>query len=299
MFFYKKNKLYNILLWFYIFRIYTLPLSLSSIIISSSIIFYKKKFNIIIFIYNFLINILYQILVNISNDYGDFIKGVDNNYKKGIKINLKYKNYIKKIIIFLSIFSFILSLIFFFLFKKKINFFLFGSILCIFSSIKYTIGFNPYGYKGLGDLFVFIFFGVFSIQGSYFLYTNNISYKIILLSLSIGFLCVSILNLNNLRDINNDKKNKKYTLVVKIGIIKSKIYHFFLVFLPFFLSIKFMLFTNISIYNWFFIILFLPMFFHIKNVFLKKKIKYFNLEIRKIIILILFYSILIGLGIII
>uniref|UniRef100_UPI002095B49E 1,4-dihydroxy-2-naphthoate octaprenyltransferase n=1 Tax=Candidatus Karelsulcia muelleri TaxID=336810 RepID=UPI002095B49E len=115
--------------------------------------------------------------------------------------------------------------------------FLIGILLCIYSAITYTIGKNPYGYKGLGDLSVFIFFGLISLEGNYYLYNHFLNKEILLLGISLGFLTVSVLNLNNMRDIDNDKKNGKYTLTVRIGLKKAKIYHIFLMIVPFLLSI--------------------------------------------------------------
>ena len=105
-----------------------------------------------------------------------------------------------------------------------ILFFVLG-ITAIAAAIKYTIGKKPYGYAGLGDLFVFLFFGITGVIGTYFLHTHNFDLALILPATSIGLLSTSVLNMNNMRDIQNDAENNKRTLVVKMGIRKSKTYH--------------------------------------------------------------------------
>jgi len=107
--------------------------------------------------------------------------------------------------------------------------FLILGILSIFAAIKYTVGSNPYGYLGLGDLFVFIFFGLTSVLGSNFLYTTKFNSSLLYPALTIGLLSVGVLNLNNMRDIQNDKLVGKKTMSVRMGLKNSKFYHFFLI----------------------------------------------------------------------
>mgnify|MGYP001213130656 FL=1 len=101
--------------------------------------------------------------------------------------------------------------------------------LAITAAIKYTVGENAYGYSGLGDLFVFLFFGLISVLGSNYLFTASLNYILIYPSCIIGLLSVGVLNLNNMRDIENDRKYKKNTIAVKLGVFKSKLYHYFLI----------------------------------------------------------------------
>ena len=100
---------------------------------------------------------------------------------------------------------------------------------CIVAAIKYTVGASAYGYRGLGDLFVFVFFGLVSVVGSYFLYTQQLSKVVWLPAVAIGLLSVAVLNLNNMRDYENDQRSGKYTLVVKMGVSLAKYYHYYLV----------------------------------------------------------------------
>ena len=105
-----------------------------------------------------------------------------------------------------------------------ILFFVLG-IASIVAAIKYTVGKNPYGYSGLGDMFVFIFFGLLGVCGTYFLHTNHFHPLLLLPAASVGLLSAGVLNLNNMRDIENDAASGKKTLVVRIGSQNAKLYH--------------------------------------------------------------------------
>lgn len=282
-------EIYN---WIYAFRLKTLPLSLSGIILSSFISFSEKGiFNINILIWSSITSILLQILSNLANDYGDGIKNID---KKSCMISKK--KMIIALIIF-SILSFISHMILlYYSFKDQmimIVIFIIGIFICIFSAIKYTIGNNPYGYIGLGDLSVLIFFGLISLEGNYYLYNHIFNYKLLLLCFSLGFLTVSVLNINNMRDIENDKKYGKYTIPVIIGLKNAKIYHTLLMIVPFILSIIYVFITYKSIYQYIFILLIIPTIMHLKNIYHNHD---FNHELNIAIYINILYTLLMGIG---
>ncbi|HKK10769.1 MAG TPA: 1,4-dihydroxy-2-naphthoate octaprenyltransferase, partial [Bacteroidales bacterium] len=104
-------------------------------------------------------------------------------------------------------------------------FFLILGLIAVASAIKYTVGKNPYGYRGLGDLFVFVFFGLVAVGGTFYLHTNTLPADIFLPATSVGLLSVGVLNLNNLRDQVSDKNSGKRTMVVILGTKKAKVYH--------------------------------------------------------------------------
>src|SRR5690606_30745152 len=108
-------------------------------------------------------------------------------------------------------------------------FFFFLGLAAIAAAIKYTVGKSAYGYRGLGDLFVFIFFGLVSVLGCYFLFSKELDILILLPVISIGLLSVALLNLNNMRDQVSDAMSGKFTLVVKLGPKRAKIYHYFII----------------------------------------------------------------------
>lgn len=294
--------------WIYALRLYTLPLSLSSIILSSFICYSQGFFNIYIFIFSSLTALLLQIIANLSNDYGDAVKGVDNiKYRLGPKrmVQNGFISYflMKSIIIILSFFTFIIFFILILISNISLSFFNLIFYLCLififlYASIKYTIGKNPYGYRGYGDLSVFLFFGIIPFHGIYYLYTSKIlCFNILPLSLSIGLLSTAVLNINNMRDIKNDFRNFKYTIPVKIGLKKSKIYHIFLIILSIYLGIYYniMNYKNYLQHLLFLIVVILS-FIHIYNIMYIKNHKDFNKEIKNIILINIIYSFSIGIG---
>src|SRR5208283_4537267 len=111
---------------------------------------------------------------------------------------------------------------------ETISFILVG-LLCIIAAIKYTVGKNPYGYIGLGDIAVFLFFGIVGVCGIYYLHAHVLSLSVVLPAASLGLLSTGVLNINNIRDIDSDRQSGKNTLAVRWGLRNAKIYHAFLV----------------------------------------------------------------------
>ena len=222
--------------WIKAARLRTIPLSVSGILIGSFATYPKDLFNIFIFLLAICTTISYQVLSNFANDFGDGIRGTDKNrigperiLQSGLISQMQMKLGIK-IAAFIS-FVFTVTLIIVSFKNEFLNIltFLFLGILAIFSAIKYTMGKNAYGYFGFGDFFVFIFFGIVSVLGSNYLFNSELSLDLLLPSLTIGCLSVGGLNLNNMRDLENDKKSKKNTIAVKLGPDKARIYHYFLI----------------------------------------------------------------------
>ena len=228
--------LFQIREWILAARLRTIPLSISGIFIGSSAAYYKGMFDYTIFFLAILTTISYQVLSNFANDYGDGVKGTDDNRigpKRAVqsgKIGIKK---MKKGIVFTASIALCLTFVLVIIsFKQDLfNLLLFVllGILAVVSAIKYTVGKNPYGYMGFGDFFVFIFFGLVSVLGSNFLYTSSFNVFLFYPACTIGLSSVGVLNLNNMRDLDNDLKSKKNTIAVKLGIAKSKIYHFLLI----------------------------------------------------------------------
>ncbi|WP_341658032.1 1,4-dihydroxy-2-naphthoate octaprenyltransferase [Blattabacterium cuenoti] len=293
--------------WIRAARIHTLPLSFSGITLSFFISQSRKDVSLITYILCVITALLLQILANFSNDYGDSITGVDN-YKrigpeKTILCGFISLSEMKKAIFIFSILSFFSGFLLLcktFLWNNIFIFFLYliGIFICIYSSIRYSIGSHPYGYiTGMGDLFVMIFFGIFSVEGSYFLYTHTLCMDIFFLSLSIGFLNVGVLNINNMRDLDNDYENGKYTIPVWLDIKYAKLYHTFIILISIFLGGYFIFLNHRSVYQWiFFILTSIFLIFHILKIILIKEKKLFNLELKKLVILIFLHGLSIGIG---
>lgn len=239
--------------WLNAARLRTLPLSISGILVGTALAATLGSTNTLIFILALFTTIGLQITSNFANDYGDGIKGTDNNERIGPKRalqsglltaqQLKIGIYISVVINALLVFA--LVYVSFGLDQLPITvvFLLLGAF-AIWAAIKYTIGKSAYGYNGLGDIFVFIFFGLVSVLGSMFLYIKSIPVLSLLPAISIGLLSVGVLNLNNLRDFKSDKSVGKNTLVVKMGFDNGKKYHYTLLILSFITLLVYIFTTN-------------------------------------------------------
>ena len=223
--------------WIKAFRLRTLPLAFSCII-TGSFIHYHEKFSWLIFSLALSTTLFLQVLSNLANDYGDFVKGTDNVERVGPERSLQSGAITKKamfraIIIcsFLSLISGITLLGFSFNWEFSSSFIvlLILGLLGIFAAIKYTVGKFALAYHALGDMFVFLFFGLVGVMGSSYLQTNEFHSTDIHLGITIGLLSTAVLNMNNMRDHVNDAAQNKNTLVVKLGFEKAKRYHSFLI----------------------------------------------------------------------
>lgn len=224
----------NIKNWIEAFRLRTLPLSLSSIVLGSFLAYYSETFSWAVFALAILTTLFLQILSNLANDYGDSQNGIDNESRVGpqrsVQKGLITARHMKRMVMVFSVLALISGSMLVYIGTQGVNFvftllFLALGLVAIASAIKYTVGKNPYGYRGLGDLFVFVFFGLVAVCGTYYLHTNTLPADILLPATSVGLLSVGVLNLNNLRDQVNDEISGKRTLVVIMGAHKAKIYH--------------------------------------------------------------------------
>ena len=222
--------------WIQAARLRTLPLSLSGIIVGSAYAYHQGFSNWKIVVLALLTTLGLQVLSNYANDYGDGVKGTDKDRigeKRLVAAGIITAQQMKKAVIITAVITFIIALALIYIAFGKENFvlsliFILLGVGSIGAAIKYTVGSNAYGYNGFGDLFVFVFFGWVSVVGSNFLFTHFIDWKVFLPATAIGLLSVAVLNLNNMRDIENDKAAGKNTLVVKLGFENAKKYHFFL-----------------------------------------------------------------------
>lgn len=289
----------NLKIWIQAARLRTLPLSVSGIIIGNTLALNHNDFSFLIFLLSIFTAIAFQIVSNFANDYGDGIKGTDNEERIGPKRVLQQglltSENLKRGILISVVVSIILSIALIYL-SLGVDKLLFSGLYILLAAgavaaaIKYTVGTNSYGYSGLGDLFVFIFFGWVSVIGSYFLQINSIDLSIILFATTVGLLSVAVLNLNNMRDIENDFNSSKITLVVRLGVHKAKIYHYFLISIAiilFFIGIGDQSLLIITIYS----LVFVPLFLHLYRVFNVKESKQFDPELKKLALTIFLISI--------
>lgn len=242
----------NIKPWIQAARLRTLPLSVSGIIVGSAYAYHQGFTDWRIVVLALLTTLGLQVLSNYANDYGDGIKGTDANRigeKRLVAAGIITAQQMRKAVIITAILTFIVALLLIYVAFGKENFalsliFILLGIGSIGAAVKYTVGKGAYGYSGFGDVFVFIFFGLVSVIGSNFLFTHFIDWKLFLPATSIGLLSVAVLNLNNMRDIENDKIAGKNTLIVKFGLKFGLWYQRVLIFLPFVFIILFFLFLN-------------------------------------------------------
>lgn len=242
--------------WIHAARLRTLPLSLSGIIMGAFIAKWRISqengfWDWRIFALAILVTLLYQILSNFANDYGDGLKGTDKNRigeaeSRAVASGKISVNQMKNAVILLSLLSFVASIILLYLafypdYMKDFYIFTVLGIVCILAAIGYTIGKKPYGYLGLGDLFVFIFFGLVSVCGSYFVFTKTFDWDILIPASAVGMLSMAVLNLNNMRDIESDRISNKRTLALRLGFKKAMVYQILLLQLPILLMLIFLM----------------------------------------------------------
>jgi 1,4-dihydroxy-2-naphthoate octaprenyltransferase len=311
--------------WIEAARLRTLPLSVSGIIVGSmyalayptdAILTPTEVFNWQLFGFALLTTLGLQILSNFANDYGDGIKGTDNEHrvgpKRAIQSGVISAPAMKRAIIITSILTFISATLLIY-FAFGVNYiwysliFLVLGILAIISAIRYTVGNTAYGYSGYGDLFVFIFFGLVSTLGVNFLYSKQLDWILVLPAVAIGFLSVGVLNLNNMRDIESDRMSNKNTIVVKIGLAAAKKYHYFLVSSAMILVLIFAIYIDFNkdvepeqfnFDTYFFIVAFFPLISHLITVYKNKDSRLLDPDLKKLAISTFLLSVLLSLSLI-
>ncbi len=293
----------NVKAWLSAARLRTLPLSISGIIVGTAIANHQGYYDTAIFILALLATVGFQITSNFANDYGDGVKGTDNadrigpkrTYQSGLLSKKALKN---GVLASLGFDFLIVALLLYISFAgHPFWYLLLFSCLALASAwaaIYYTVGKWAYGYKGWGDVFVFCFFGLVGVLGSMFLYTKFITLAAILPAVSIGMLSTAVLNLNNLRDFESDKKADKNTLVVYMGIAGGKMYHSILILGAFAAMLAYVSYEFNNWLNLLCLLAFIPVFIHLRTVQRIKEPVNFDPELKKLalstsLLAILFY----------
>lgn len=296
-------------------RLRTLPLSVSGIIVGSYLgneyinsasesSLRNSIWETSIFWLAVLTTIGFQVLSNFANDYGDGIKGADKNRTgeaRMVSSGAITPKQMKNAILITSIMTLIIALLLIYVafgsknFGFSILFFGLG-IVSIVAAIKYTVGSSAYGYSGFGDLFVFLFFGLLSVLGSYFLYAKQLNFEMFLPAISIGLLSTAVLNLNNLRDRQEDKTNNKNTLVVKLGTAKAKKYHYSLIIGALMTALMYTVLNFSSIYQFVFLVAFIPLLKNMITVSKNNNPSELDSELKKVALSTFLFAILFGIG---
>lgn len=213
-----ENKISKIQSWLLASRPKTLLAAFVPVFVGSALALHESKFKLQFFITALVCSILIQVGTNFTNDLFDYLKGADNEKRKGptrvLASGLISVKEMKIGIFFVFTMAFLLGL--YLVFSVDL-FVLFIGIFCIISGVLYTAGPYPLAYHGLGDLFVFIFFGVIGTMGTYYLFTKEITMLAFLVSVPVGALITNILVVNNFRDIEEDRTANKRTLTVILG----------------------------------------------------------------------------------
>lgn len=247
-----------VLIWLAAIRPKTLPLACSAIILASAIAAYDGIFDLSIFILSLTTAVLLQIVSNLANDYGDAISGADNEKRVGplrvMQAGLVNQKDMKKALVLSVSFAIIsgVSLVYLAFIDSIfwISLFILMGGGAIVAAITYTMGSKPYGYRGYGDISVFIFFGLVGVLGCYALYGKTLNVDLLLPATCCGLLCSSVLNINNLRDFYTDSQAGKHTLVVKIGTRNAIIYHWVIFFLAELSTAAYIVLNSLPLLTW-------------------------------------------------
>lgn len=302
--------------WIAAARLRTLPLSVSGIIVGASLgntISNQTSLDLPftgnssahiwqsgIFWLAILVTIGFQVLSNFANDFGDGVRGTDakrQGEKRMVASGIISPKQMKIGMIITGVITFFLATILIFIaFRNEnliISFVFFNlTIVSIVAAVKYTVGKKAYGYSGLGDIFVFLFFGFLSVLGSYYLFTHDLQWQLLLPATAIGCFSTAVLNLNNMRDIENDATAGKNTLAVKLGIQKAKKYHAFLLLFGMFSAVLFTVLNYREPTQLLYLIGFIPFVLNIKTVFKNKAPMLLDGELKKVALSTFLFAIL-------
>lgn len=222
--------------WLSAARPRTLPLALSSIWLGSFLAAFYGDFSWGVVIWASITTIFLQILSNLANDYGDSIHGADSAHRQGpqraVQAGLITARAMRTGMIVSGLLSLVSGIYLLYSsvgFVREVFFFFFGlGLLAIAAAVTYTSGSRPYGYAGLGDISVFIFFGLVGVLGTFYLHAEWLRWELVLPAVASGLFSTAVLNLNNIRDISSDKLAGKLSIPVRIGLQRAVQYHAFL-----------------------------------------------------------------------
>lgn len=293
--------MFKIKSWISAARLRTLPLSISGIVTASAAAIGVNSFSMLIFVLALATTLGFQILSNFANDYGDGVKGTDNADRVGptrtlqsgrltakeLKTGMIVTAFVTLLMASMLIFvafgteNFITSLVFFNL-----------GILSIIAAITYTVGKKAYGYRALGDIFVFIFFGALGVIGGYYLYTLEIKDLILLPAITIGLLSTAVLNLNNMRDRMTDAAMNKITMAVLLGGKAVKLYHSLLIILAFLSALSYFMLKAEDIMDFIPLLAFIPLFINLITVLRNDTPSLLDPELKKVALSTFLFSVL-------
>ncbi|MCG2461287.1 1,4-dihydroxy-2-naphthoate octaprenyltransferase [Flavobacteriaceae bacterium F89] len=295
----------KIKIWLAAARLRTLPLSISGILVGAGLAGFYGYYDSTIFILALFTTIGFQVTSNFANDYGDGIKGTDDHDRLGPKRayqsgHLSRRELKNGIIGSIAIDFLLVLALMYFSFEKEhliyVALFIVLGVASIWAAIAYTVGRSAYGYKGLGDVFVFLFFGLLGVLGSMFLFTKFLTPASFFPAAAIGLLSTGVLNLNNLRDYTSDKRTGKNTLVVLFGLDWGKKYHYILLVAAF---LCILIFTWLHFQRWTQLlqfVAFIPILLHLIRVSRTRDPRLIDPELKKLALSTFLLAVLFCLG---
>ena len=293
--------------WIKAARLRTLPLAMSGILMGAALSYFDGGFNSRVTILAIVTALFIQIFSNFANDYGDSQKGTDNQHRVGPQRTVQSgeitSTQMKAGMAVLIVLSLVTGIWLIAEGTKELDLktfmvFLAFGIVALIAAYRYTAGNNPYGYAGLGDVAVFLFFGILPVAGTYFLNTHQLNAEIFLPAISIGLFSTGVLNLNNMRDIENDRNSGKKTVVVRMGSANSRIYHTSLIALGWLAAVVYIGLRLQSAYQVLFLLT-LPLFINdLVNINRIQEPRQLDPFLKKLSIATLLFTVLFGIGVI-
>lgn len=288
--------------WIKAARLRTLPLALSSVALGGFVAAKSPTFSLLAALLAGLTTLLLQILSNFANDLGDSKSGIDNDQRVGPRRTVQSgevsKKDMKTAVVITAFLALLSGLWLLFgvaeLSNTKLWLFLGFGLLAIVAAITYTIGKRPYGYLGLGDLFVFLFFGLLGVAGTFLVSTGQFDPMVLLPASAMGLWSAGVLNLNNMRDHANDRFSGKKTLVVKIGYHNALLYHGFLTIFPFVLLTIFVRSQNGSLLSYAFLVFLIPFIYDLVMILKVRDVAKLDPFLRKLAIKTMLVTLLYG-----
>lgn len=287
--------------WISAARLRTLPLSISGIVTAGAAAKEAGIFSTSIFSLALATTLGLQILSNFANDYGDGVKGTDNHERVGpmraMQSGVLSAIDLKKGIIITSVVTLAIACLLIYVAFENQNifhstlFFILG-VSAIIAAITYTVGKTAYGYRALGDVFVFLFFGLLGVLGGYFLFAKDLNGFILLPANVIGLLSTAVLNLNNMRDRLADKNANKITLAILLGGFKVKIYHYLLIIVAFACALIYFILKEATAIEFLPMLAFIPLFSHLFKVKKNTSPPLLDPELKKVALSTFLFSIL-------
>ncbi|WP_026998592.1 1,4-dihydroxy-2-naphthoate polyprenyltransferase [Eisenibacter elegans] len=247
--------------WISALRLRTLPLALAGIIMGSFVAAHHQGFRWEVLTLAALTAIFLQIVSNLANDYGDSIHGADSQARQGpsraVQTGAITAAAMWRAVMLFALLALLSGLLLLWVALQTWQDFLafLGlGLLAILAAITYTAGRRPYGYVGLGDLSVLIFFGLVAVGGTYYLHTHQWHWGVLLPALSSGLFATAVLNVNNIRDIASDTLAGKRSLPVRMGRLWAVRYHAALLLLGFGGGVAYVFAQGLSPWAWLFVL---------------------------------------------